>query len=162
MICTFSYFLLDGTGFIEDATYGHIPGVKWTDENGHEYRAICTSLDFANFMMKSISYDYSVYIKPYGLTQWLKESSEKIYLYTNNLIHASTGNFVTDPDSVSTMVTDPVTLLSTRVINEGETEYMYQFDYFVLLAGKNIPGAIISLYSMVQSDMLRREGLTLE
>lgn len=161
MIGTFSYFLLDDTGFTEDAVNGHIPGIEWTDVNGHEYRAICTSLDFANFMMKSISYDYWVYIKPIGLEQWLKQSERKVYINNNNLIDAPTGDFVTDPDSVSVMVQDPETHLYTRVINEGEVRYMYQFDYFVMLAGKNIPGAIISLYAMVQSDILRREGLFL-
>jgi hypothetical protein len=150
-----NFSILEPT-FEEDIN-GHIPALVWIDENGHGKRAVVTSPNFSGYMYKEIGYSYGVWINPLGTSSWYLESTHHIGINNNNYVDALTGLIIENP---------------LEQIYDEENNYHYkweeypgaipQFDFFVMLIGKNLWGEPISLYYLFITDMLRLENLELD
>jgi len=135
---------------------GSIPGLVWTDENGHVYRAIVLFLN-VDLIQKTCRWSYNVFMQPLNTEYWLSIKIPMMEISNMNFVDASTGMFIDNPYDVI-----PATeSVPEHIKLDDYPSAMPQFDYFAMLVGKNTPNVPISLYYLFNNEISKVEGLTI-
>jgi hypothetical protein len=129
-----------------------VPGLEWVDANGHTFKVVITKVDFNDFINKECFFRYQIHMKALGLNDWvfLKEKVE--YINNNNVIELSSGFMMPDPSIYKD---------NSGILPDYASTHALQFNYFVLLLGKNTFNVPVSLYFMLLNRILTLENLTL-
>jgi len=135
-------------GVLTEQTFGSIPAVEWSDENGNTFRS------FPLFMMfDSINENYSIrvqrQIKPNGLITWINDGK---YL------------LAADKTRYRNLTTGLIALPEEALDEEGNIKegYCTNAKFFTIMLGYNPYELPVSLFQFVYTEIAEEENQTFE